>query len=145
MAPKPKKLRLLLGFAHFESRMIAWQSKRLRALRRSQSKLKHLVAACDSCFRDELQELKRRRDFLTELGIATSEMEELKKSVGKIRALSPSVGSRVAHGLQPVVDLDQLQALILRLGGAQVRQDQDELRWAWYQKKRAKTLSRPSK
>ena len=139
MAPKPPK-KLRLRVAHFESRMFTWQSKRLRAIRRSQSKLKHLVAACESCFREELQELKHRRRFMTELGTATSEMEELKNIVRKIRALSPLAGSRAAHGVQPVVDLDQLQALILRLGGSKVRPDQDELRWAWYQRQ-AKSLS----
>ncbi|CAE7519907.1 unnamed protein product [Symbiodinium sp. CCMP2592] len=139
MAPKPpKKLRLRVGQS--ESRMVAWQSKRLKALRRSQAKLKNLVAACESGFREELVELKRRRRFVTELNAATSEMEELKGIVGKIRALSPLAGSRAAHGVQPVVDLDHLQALILRLGGSRVRPDQDELRWAWYQR-RAKSLS----
>ena len=43
----------------------------------------------------------------------------------KIRALAPSSSQAAAGEQDP--DLDQLQALILRLGGARVQPDQDEL------------------
>ena len=128
--------------ARFQKRMDNWHKKKWKDLRRCRKTLKDLVPACRGRLQAEMDRLKRHRRFLADMSEAVSQVKELRFTMEKVRSLLPAAEVAPSHGLQPAIDLESLQELLLGLGGSRVQRDRDELRWEYYQSQPRESFGR---